>query len=141
MTRSLFPARLKVPKCSPYRQDSMATAMESPMAFPESPMDPDDVAYPCKGCGQVSCPTGISWRTVTVADHSPPRFSKKEKHLNWVCPSSLLNQSPSLILVSRKQMAYRLLPLQHLRHSPRFRRQPSSSRRWLPHMQQLYIQL
>lgn len=32
----------------------MATAMESPMAFPESPMEGDDIAYPCKGCGQVS---------------------------------------------------------------------------------------
>ncbi|OAP54692.1 hypothetical protein AYL99_11140 [Fonsecaea erecta] len=31
----------------------MATAMESPVAFPESPMDPDDAAYPCKGCGKI----------------------------------------------------------------------------------------
>ena len=32
----------------------MATAMESPLAFPDSPMEPDDSAYPCKGCGLVS---------------------------------------------------------------------------------------
>ncbi|KIW93186.1 uncharacterized protein Z519_05791 [Cladophialophora bantiana CBS 173.52] len=31
----------------------MATAMESPVAFPDSPMDPDDAAYPCKGCGKI----------------------------------------------------------------------------------------
>ncbi|KAJ9614494.1 Rho-type gtpase-activating protein [Cladophialophora chaetospira] len=31
----------------------MATAMESPLAFPDSPTEPDDSAYPCKGCGQI----------------------------------------------------------------------------------------
>ncbi|KIX96578.1 uncharacterized protein Z520_07844 [Fonsecaea multimorphosa CBS 102226] len=31
----------------------MATAMESPVAFPDSPMEPDDAAYPCKGCGKI----------------------------------------------------------------------------------------
>ncbi|KAH0833655.1 RhoGAP domain containing protein [Fonsecaea pedrosoi] len=31
----------------------MATAMESPVAFPESPMEADDAAYPCKGCGKI----------------------------------------------------------------------------------------
>ncbi|KIX04198.1 uncharacterized protein Z518_07752 [Rhinocladiella mackenziei CBS 650.93] len=31
----------------------MATAMESPMAFPDSPMDPDEAAFPCKGCGLI----------------------------------------------------------------------------------------
>ncbi|ETI20342.1 hypothetical protein G647_08376 [Cladophialophora carrionii CBS 160.54] len=31
----------------------MATAMESPPAFPDSPMEPDESAYPCKGCGQI----------------------------------------------------------------------------------------
>jgi hypothetical protein len=32
----------------------MATAIESPVAFPESPMDAEEAAYPCKGCGNVS---------------------------------------------------------------------------------------
>ncbi|RVX70840.1 hypothetical protein B0A52_05996 [Exophiala mesophila] len=27
--------------------------MESPMAFPDSPLDPDEVPFPCKGCGQI----------------------------------------------------------------------------------------
>lgn len=28
--------------------------MESPGAYPESPLDQDDVVYPCKGCGEVA---------------------------------------------------------------------------------------
>ncbi|KAL2435272.1 hypothetical protein ABEF95_015028 [Exophiala dermatitidis] len=31
----------------------MATALESPAPFPESPLDPDDIPFPCKGCGQI----------------------------------------------------------------------------------------
>ena len=31
--------------------------MEPPTGFLESPMEPDDVAYPCKGCGEVRCST------------------------------------------------------------------------------------
>lgn len=27
--------------------------MDSPGAYPESPLDQDDVVYPCKGCGEV----------------------------------------------------------------------------------------
>lgn len=27
--------------------------MDSPAAYPESPMEQDDAAYPCKGCGEV----------------------------------------------------------------------------------------
>ena len=27
--------------------------MESPGAYPESPLDQDDVVYPCKGCGEI----------------------------------------------------------------------------------------
>ena len=40
----------------------MATTMEQPSAvgFPDSPLDPDDVAYPCKGCGNV-CFGPLSW--------------------------------------------------------------------------------
>lgn len=49
------------------------------MAFPESPMDPDDVAYPCKGCGQVSCPVSILWRTVTFADHFTSKILEEGK--------------------------------------------------------------
>ena len=33
--------------------------MELPAGYPESPMDPDEVVFPCKGCGEVR--------------HSPPR--------------------------------------------------------------------
>lgn len=31
--------------------------MESPTATPDSPLDPDEAAYPCKGCGEVSIHT------------------------------------------------------------------------------------
>ncbi|EXJ81583.1 hypothetical protein A1O1_07647 [Capronia coronata CBS 617.96] len=31
----------------------MEAALESPVTFPESPMDPDDAPFPCKGCGQI----------------------------------------------------------------------------------------
>lgn len=36
----------------------MATAIETSMAgtYPESPLDPEDAAYPCKGCGEVLLP-------------------------------------------------------------------------------------
>jgi hypothetical protein len=27
--------------------------MDPSMEYPDSPMEPDDMAYPCKGCGQV----------------------------------------------------------------------------------------
>jgi hypothetical protein len=27
--------------------------MESPGGYPESPLDQDDVVYPCKGCGEI----------------------------------------------------------------------------------------
>lgn len=27
--------------------------MDSPNTYPESPMDQEDVVYPCKGCGEV----------------------------------------------------------------------------------------
>lgn len=30
--------------------------MESPAGIPESPLDQDDAAYPCKGCGEVPAP-------------------------------------------------------------------------------------
>jgi len=30
--------------------------MDSPAAYPESPMEQDDAAYPCKGCGEVRLP-------------------------------------------------------------------------------------
>ena len=30
--------------------------MESPTGYPDSPMEQDDAAYPCKGCGEVPTP-------------------------------------------------------------------------------------
>jgi hypothetical protein len=30
-----------------------AAAVDSGLAYPESPYDADDVPYPCKGCGEV----------------------------------------------------------------------------------------
>jgi hypothetical protein len=29
--------------------------MESPADYLDSPMDADDIPYPCKGCGEVRC--------------------------------------------------------------------------------------
>ena len=38
----------------------MNTAMMDLQAgYPESPMDPEDIAYPCKGCGEVRSGRGI----------------------------------------------------------------------------------
>jgi|SRR5271154_7093812 len=37
--------------------------MESPTAYPVSPMDGDEVAFPCKGCGEV-CFTHFSFLCV-----------------------------------------------------------------------------
>ena len=34
--------------------------MESPAGMPESPLDQDDAAYPCKGCGEVSRPKSFT---------------------------------------------------------------------------------
>lgn len=53
--------------------DMMATAMESPMAFPDSPMDPDDAAYPCKGCGQVRIPRRSVLARHTLTFFQDPR--------------------------------------------------------------------
>lgn len=31
--------------------------MDTSTGFPESPMEQDEAVYPCKGCGEVRCPT------------------------------------------------------------------------------------
>ena len=43
--------------------------MESPAAYEDSPMEQDEVAYPCKGCGEVRliCST-LMTRAQLVAD-------------------------------------------------------------------------
>ena len=35
--------------------------MDSPADYLDSPMDGDDVAYPCKGCGDVRLSDAMRW--------------------------------------------------------------------------------
>lgn len=44
--------------------------MDSPTSYPESPLDPDEAAYPCKGCGEVSMrtPSWCNWRLTCDSD-------------------------------------------------------------------------
>jgi hypothetical protein len=51
--------------------------MDSPTTNPDSPLDPDEAAYPCKGCGEVSMP---ATKCCNLRTHLRSRFSKKEKH-------------------------------------------------------------
>lgn len=66
--------------------------MESPAEFPESVMDGDDIAYPCKGCGEVSClkSLSISLTMLTARYH---RSWKRAKPLN-----SVSDRRPTMIV-------------------------------------------
>lgn len=60
--------------------------MDSPADYLDSPMEGDDVAYPCKGCGDVR-----SSRFEVIADGDTDvihRSSRKERHSNLVCDSA-----------------------------------------------------
>lgn len=63
--------------------------MDSPAAYPESPMEQDDAAYPCKGCGEVrlshfdnGLTPGLTF-ILTMLDRTH-RFLKKGRLLNSV---------------------------------------------------------
>ena len=71
--------------------------MES-AGLPESPMEQDDIAYLCKGCGEV-CHTQPALNSATLAMRPPDsslhandvnpstRFSRKGRLSNLVCPT------------------------------------------------------
>ena len=63
--------------------------------YPDSPMDPEEDAYPCKGCGEVNIDTllksGIGW--ITDGDH---RYWRKEKHSNLVSTSAEVDTTSAL---------------------------------------------
>ncbi len=42
--------------------------MDSSTGLPESPMEQDDPAYPCKGCGEVRPPTPLSCFSPSPSD-------------------------------------------------------------------------
>ena len=56
--------------------------MESPLAYPESPLDVDEAAYPCKGCGEVGFTRSNLGYTNT---DSCDRSWRRAKPLNLVC--------------------------------------------------------
>jgi hypothetical protein len=64
--------------------------MELPAGYPESPLEPDEVVFPCKGCGEVRHsphePSGAGWSpTIQPPLLTQPvryRFSKKAKRSN-----------------------------------------------------------
>src|SRR5947209_11259370 len=56
--------------------------MDSPVAYPDSPLDQDDIAYPCKGCGEV-CNTQFQEEVLKLTSHRG-RFWKRAKHSNLV---------------------------------------------------------
>lgn len=60
--------------------------MESPGMFPESPMEQDDVPFPCKGCGEVcdGCIYLQSVRANLFFSSAMGRFSRKARRLNSV---------------------------------------------------------
>lgn len=115
-------------------------ALDSPGdgVYPESPTD--DVVFPCKGCGEV------------LYTHPDPDLkairliSRKILEEGKAFELGTISTKRSLIHrilthLSRQQMAHRLLPMQHLRHPARLRREPAPPRRWLPDLQQLHVQL
>jgi len=69
--------------------------MESPADYLDSPMDGDDVAYPCKGCGDVRSLKQRSLRFVVILTVIH-RFSRKAKHSNLV---SELSDDPLIAAV------------------------------------------
>jgi len=94
------------------------TTMEHMQAYPESPLDPDEAAYPCKGCGEV-LEEGKAFELGKL--HNRLTESALTDHASW------------------KSVAHRLLPLQHLQDPPRLGRKPALTGRWLTDMQQLHL--
>ena len=45
--------RAVAPSDLPPSTQEFSPSMEPSAGYPESPMEPDDVLYPCKGCGEV----------------------------------------------------------------------------------------
>src|SRR5271155_1344570 len=58
--------------------------MDSPTAYSDSPLDPDDIAYPCKGCGEVCRISRQDWCTMTADTDDRHRSSRKARLSNWV---------------------------------------------------------
>lgn len=64
--------------------------MELPAGYPDSPLEPDEVVFPCKGCGEVRhSPHELSLAVCSLMVQPPLltqpvlcRFSKRAKHLN-----------------------------------------------------------
>ena len=58
----------------------MATAIETSIStYPESPLESEEAAYPCKGCGEV-CRPDLTGASVLSED----RFWRKGKRLSLV---------------------------------------------------------
>ena len=69
--------------------------MESSNTYPDSPLDQDEAAFPCKGCGEVKhtptpyaslllvMPLSIGLESV-ANPASSCRYLRKGKRLNWV---------------------------------------------------------
>lgn len=58
----------------------MATAvLDHRMQYPESPLDPDDTPYPCKGCGEV----GDFTRLVKDATNKSIDSRRRESIRTW----------------------------------------------------------
>ena len=71
--------------------------------YPETPMEEEEVAYTCQGCGEVSA------AIITSAGRAAPnvlyRFSRKGKHSNFVsCSLSLYHNPMTRIRTSRVQL-------------------------------------
>ena len=46
--------------------------MELPAGYPESPMEPDEVVFPCKGCGEVRhSPHELSLAVLSIVVQPP----------------------------------------------------------------------
>lgn len=73
------------PPSEPLSAMNAAGAMDTLSHFSDSPMDQDDIVYPCKGCGEVRplLPSALSDMHMRVANgRMTYRFSRKGRLLN-----------------------------------------------------------
>ena len=71
--------------------------MDSPADYLDSPMDGDDVAYPCKGCGDVGFSDQMKWDGRLTVNR---RYWRRGRLSNLVSESSLLATSARARLVA-----------------------------------------
>lgn len=71
--------------------------MESPADYLDSPMDGDDVAYPCKGCGDVRINQRVAMGWSTDCDC---RYWKRARLSNLVSESAFTRLYPRAPLVA-----------------------------------------